>query len=535
MFALAFGIGIFSYGIFLLGLAGLLYKPVLIVLTLLFWGGFGYLKRKNILSFFYSLPRGNYSLFFLVCVLLIVVQAVINSVGLFGPEIGFDALWYHLTLPKLYLQYHAIFHVPGGVLSYSDMPKLTEMLYTAGLAFSSDFFARGIHFIFGILCCVALYKVTRKFFQPHIAILAPLIFYSNLVVGWESISGYIDLSRTFFEIMTVWALFTWVETKKKEWFIQFGLLAGLTFTTKLLAGGSVAMYVVLLLWYNYKSLPFLQRAKRAVTFLGLALLVPLPWLIFAYIHTGNPFYPMFSPVLPLLKPFQVFTPLFFLSSFWNTFAYASDPIHPIYLLSIPFIILLWRKLTSEHVLIVFLAIAGFIVWYFTPQSGGGRYVLAFVPLFTLLVVYVITLLGDYWRKAFIMAVILCSIISIGYRAIANYKFASVITGRETKAHFLANHLDFSLGDFYDVDGYFAKHIKPTDRVLLYGFHNLYYVDFPYIHESWVQKGDTFTYVAVQGNGKPEKFKYWSLVYFNNKTQVRLYTSPGFAHSVWRYY
>jgi hypothetical protein len=87
-------------------------------------------------------------------------------------------------------------------------------------------------------------------------------------------------------------------------------------------------------------------------------------------------------------------------------------------------------------------------------------------------------------------------------------------------------IGISIGDFYDIDGYFAKHIKPTDRVLLYGFHNLYYVDFPFIDNSWVAKGNTFNYVAVQGNGMPDRFKYWTLVYFNPITQVRLYTFKG---------
>src|SRR6185437_14950424 len=119
----------------------------------------------------------------------------------FGPEIGFDALWYHLTLPKLYLGWHQVRHIPGGLLYYSDMPKLTEMLYISGLAILGETGAKLIHFSFGILCCIALYKVGRKFFSPLLSLIAVAIFYSNLVVGWESISAYIDLARTFFNIM----------------------------------------------------------------------------------------------------------------------------------------------------------------------------------------------------------------------------------------------------------------------------------------------------------------------------------------------
>jgi len=59
--------------------------------------------------------------------ILIVLQAFVNIIGVFGPELAFDALWYHLTLPKLYLVHHSIFFIPGGLLYYSGMPKIAEM------------------------------------------------------------------------------------------------------------------------------------------------------------------------------------------------------------------------------------------------------------------------------------------------------------------------------------------------------------------------------------------------------------------------
>ena len=60
-------------------------------------------------------------------------------------------------------------------------------------------------------------------------------------------------------------------------------------------------------------------------------------------------------------------------------------------------------------------------------------------------------------------------------------------------------------------------------MLLYGFHNLYYVNFPFVDSSWVKKGDDFNYVAVQNSKIPERFSDWSLVYSNSITRVKLYT------------
>src|SRR5260221_216547 len=48
MFALAFAIGIFSYGIFLLGILGWLYVPIIIGITIVYWICFVILKKNTL-------------------------------------------------------------------------------------------------------------------------------------------------------------------------------------------------------------------------------------------------------------------------------------------------------------------------------------------------------------------------------------------------------------------------------------------------------------------------------------------------------
>lgn len=69
-------------------------------------------------------------------------------------------------------------------------------------------------------------------------------------------------------------------------------------------------------------------------------------------------------------------------------------------------------------------------------------------------------------------------------------------------------------------------MKPTDTVLLYGLHSLFYVNFPFIDSSWIKKGDTFTHVAIQWGEAPERFKDWNLVYNNTISGVKLYTKEA---------
>src|SRR3989338_42263 len=202
MFSVAILIGIYSYLIFAIGLLGLLYRQVILLLTFVFFIFCIVLFKKQIKYFTtWFITRSilakavqGYSfnnLSFLLLSLLI-IQSLINLIGTLGPELGFDALWYHLTLPKLYIQNHSVLHIPGSLLYYSNMPKLTEMLYTSTFFFGNEILAKLIHFSFGLLSCLALYFLSRKFFDRQIAIITVVIFYSNLVVGWQSITAYVD-------------------------------------------------------------------------------------------------------------------------------------------------------------------------------------------------------------------------------------------------------------------------------------------------------------------------------------------------------
>lgn len=558
MFIFAILLGIYSYLIFFVGLAGWLYSWVIILFTIAFWGlilGWGIRKGKIKIK---SLKRKWYEMLKLIqydkSVLLLgsllAFQALVNFIGVLGPELGFDALWYHLTLPKLYLINHGIDFIPGGLLYYSAMPKLAEMFYTAGLAFGNENTLKFIHYSFGLLTCLALYKLGRKFFNPLISLIAVVIFYSNLVVGWESTSTYIDLVRAFFEVMALWGVVNWFEKRTEKWLILSALMVGLAITTKLLAIGSLGIFVALLILRGVRGV---KGITRVVKYIIVALLVPLPWFIFSYLHTGNPVFPFFTDLYKVApEPLSVFG---FVEDVWILFTQASDPISLVYVLFIAAaishqvikssfgkaqdkssykvvkgVIFLNLKSYILHpigviALYSFLAI---IIWYFTPRSGGGRFILPYLPAFSLLCAgFIHYVWKDLHLRRILLTVVICaSLFSIVYRAGANSKYLPVIVGKETKAQFLADHLNFAYGDFYDTDGYFADHIKPTDRVLLYRFHNLYYVDFPFIDASWLRLEDRFNYIAVQNGWLPEKYKEWKLVYKNDKTMVKLYRREG---------
>ena len=525
MFSTAILIGIYSYSVFSLGLLGFLNKQVIFVFTLFFLACL-FLVYKNKISTKKIKKIGIPKIFLFI----LITQALVNLIGALGPELGFDALWYHLALPKIYLENHKILHIPGGLLYYSDMPKLTEMLYASAISISNEILAKVIHFSFGILVLVAIYKLSRKFLNEKFSILAVIIFYSNLVVGWQSTTAYIDLARTFFEIMALWGFLNWHESKSNSsagrgWFIESAVMTGLAISTKLLSFSTLFTFLFLIVFLNRKFNK--EVISKLVLYLCISLYVAMPWFLFSYLNTGNPIYPIFTNFVKVGFDMSIFNPLIFLKDTWNLFTHSADPLSPVYIIFLPLILFYFRKFNREIKIILIYLLISLVAWYFTPQKGA-RYFLPYLPALSIVCAYVVAQLSKDKPLKYlsISIIIFVSFLSILYRGVANTKYLPVIFQKQTKEEFLTNHLNFNFGDFYDTDNYFKTHINNTDRVLLYGFHNLYYVNFPFIDSSYVRKGDGFNYIATQNSKIPERFKFWKLIYSNKKTGVKLYSLGG---------
>ena len=420
MFQLAVFIGIYSYALMALGLVGALTRGPILGVTILFFWGLCLVWRTKLHLYSLRLVRGTTLFagnnpFVLVLVLIIFFQAGVNLVGALGPEMGFDALWYHLPIPKIWLEAHRIFFI-GGNLYYSAMPKLIDMLYVWG-----ETPAKLTHLVFGLLSTAVTYKLARKWLDEKWALLAAVIFYSNLVVGWQSITAYVDLGRTFFEALAFYLL-----VNKKIY--KSAIVLGLAIATKLIALGSLPIMLILL-WARKGSL------KMSIIYFLISIFVSLPWLIFAWINTGNPVYPIFSG--------------YRLDWNWDfNILRLADPISPIYVMVLPMAIWLRRKLPAALVIYCLLS---FMVWFLIPRTGGGRFLLPYLPAFSVLAAIVIKQTRERpVQKILLAMVVVVGIVSIGYRAVANTKYLPVILGKQSKQDFLDKYLnrDFGNNFFY---------------------------------------------------------------------------------------
>lgn len=540
MFYLAILLGTFGEVIFLLGRLGILGKFEIGIISLVFviigvTFGIKACKFEN---------KIKNSIWDWSLLAVISSQLLVNLIGSLGPELAFDSLWYHLTLPKLYLLNESIKYFPGEIFKYSAMPQLGEMYYIVALLFGNEIHAKLIHFVFGVFCLVATYKFSRVYLTKTFSLLCILILSSNLVFAWEMTTAYIDLVRTFFEIMALWSFVMWWKGNQRQasrvkrqeesflWIVVTGLMVGFAASTKLLGLGTLGIYSVLILyrgWPGRNKLSNKHTLSSLLLLLVISLSVLFPWLLYAYNATGNPVFPFFTKLYPTDISFSLLNPAAFLSDLVHVFTKADDPLSPIYLIMFPLLVVYYKRLPKEIKLIVWYSATSFIVWYITPRTGGGRFILPFLPAYSLLVTaYLLHMYQTKQKLLFywcITLVIFISFLTLVYRGVANAKYLPVILGQQTKHDFLTSHLNFSFGDFVDSDNYFARNIKLHDKVLLLGFHNMYYVNFPFVTDELLKPRETFTHIVVQNGELAQKYKGFKLIHENTTTHVKVYRKP----------
>jgi hypothetical protein len=310
---LAVGAGLLALLILVIGLAGVLYRPVLIGLLLA--GAAGWLRRSAPpaphapISNPDQPPHPDHALTRLAIAAGRGLALALIAFGVLMPEFFHDALIYHLELPRYYLLHHRIGFLPWNY--NSALPANIESLYLIALAFSDERATKLIHAAFALLCVAALGALGR-----HVApraqasgltgrLAGTLFLLTPSVPLLAGVSGN-DLGLLFFELMSLLAWWRWRMTLRDPqetpspssglaWLICSGLLMGLAIGTKysaffFLAGMTAA-------WGALLGSTHTQRRLVLRAFGGwllIAMAAGSPWLVKNLLTTGDPVYPMFA-------------------------------------------------------------------------------------------------------------------------------------------------------------------------------------------------------------------------------------------------
>lgn len=348
----------------------------------------------------------------------VVLTLALISLRALAPPIAWDSLVYHLTGPKLYLQWHGIEHSID--LAYLGFPQWGSMLFTWGMLLAGPSLAQSLHFTFALLSLALLTGLTDRIAPgrgwlaaalclavPTAALLAAWAYVEWLTI-FAGLAAFECLQRASgANVAMKWARPSGFRTDDRQWAVLAGAFTGLAMAAKYTSLGlALGLGVLAMLW--------LKSGRLRFVFLFAAAMALGPYLFKNLILTGNPVYPFFFPGMfwdaarsfwygrsgtGLSLPQLLAAP-------WDATVWSTEgaillgrpsygaTIGPLLLTLVPFSALGWRDRASEgrRVLggVVMVSGIGYLVWLAQLGFSGllvqSRLLLPLLPFFVALAV-----------------------------------------------------------------------------------------------------------------------------------------------------
>jgi len=241
---------------------------------------------------------------------VLAILAAVNAPGLLWGEEGwaYDALEYHLQMPKEYLHVGRVHYAPHNV--YANFPANVEMLYLLGMiVMDSDVdagvCAHFIHLLLGALTVFAAWVAGREA-SPRVGVLAAVAMGTTGWMAYLAGLAYVENGLLFFGATAVASLLRAVshepsssrdaEAERRDapampWLVLSGVAAGLACGCKYTAVPMIAFPLALASTMVPVARPG-QRWRNVLATSAAALVAFLPWLAKNQAMTGNPLFPL---------------------------------------------------------------------------------------------------------------------------------------------------------------------------------------------------------------------------------------------------
>lgn len=312
---------------------------------------------------------------------------ILHLIGVFAPETGFDALWYHLPLIKEYSSTHQL--VYDNQMYQSLYPQYGDILLLFGYTTLGVVGAKLVAYLFFIFLIYIVFTWLRDSLSTFDSLLGTLVVCYFQVVSWQSSSAYVDIISAVFFLWSVYYLFK--QDKNEEnanaSLCISALAAGVFLGTKFVNVGFIPLFVLLTgaLFYPKSTDELSSNIKRFVTWWGIVFLFAFPWYLRAFWYTGSFIYPIGTiyadPVIHqmgvsgwkewiILRSWEIWKlPAHF-------FVFNDGYVSPLIVLFLP-IAVLKKKFSKVFILELLIGIYGLLFWFFFPPPST-RYVLEMV-------------------------------------------------------------------------------------------------------------------------------------------------------------
>jgi len=216
---------------------------------------------------------------------------LLASLGMaLAPPVKFDALVYHLALPRYYLNTGGL--VPWEGAWFWGMPQTGEMLYAWAMALAGDRAAACLGWLMGFLALVGLWGFSFQYFGRRSAWVAIAALLSGITLSTGLASAYVDWLAILYGATGLILIHAWLEDERSGNLAAAGVLAGMAIGVKYTAGIFLVPAVGVICWRHLRTNNGSRSLARSLlSFLIPAALLTAPWLLKNVLFTGNPLYP----------------------------------------------------------------------------------------------------------------------------------------------------------------------------------------------------------------------------------------------------
>jgi len=375
---------------------------------------------------------------------------LLNLCWAVAPEIEFDALNYHLAVPRIYLQQGAVLEQPNFFHSY--FAHLIEMIFVPCLALGGQSAVKLLILGAGTLCAMGVFVLGRMVFDRRVGLWAAVLFYTTPVTMFLSGAVNTDLVTALFLTVMAIAFLRWRARREASWLYVLANLAGAAFAGKLTATFGLVLPGVIVFWYLVRSQEWKQLVIGALIFI----VMTVPWFAVTYAWTGSPVFPFYNRVFksPDWKPVNTFfdsgdfgigvSPsslirlpfrvTFNTERFRQALPRGSAGIALV--LALPWIVLVFRNRSSQVAFLLATSVAYLVLWAFNFQ-----YVRYFVPILPVVCVLAASIATKRMLPALFVPIVLqVFIVPIHYWQIPERFPLDLAFGRESRDTFLTRAL-----------------------------------------------------------------------------------------------
>jgi 4-amino-4-deoxy-L-arabinose transferase-like glycosyltransferase len=209
-----------------------------------------------------------------------------------APPTAWDALVYHLTGPRLFIEAGRVIHPID--LPYLGFPQLGEMQFTLGMLLVGDGTASLLHFGYGLLALIVTAALAQRIFGDNAAWLAAALLASVPTFLSLMSRAYVDVTLLFYATAACYAFVRWREQRVsgQNWLLVMAAFCGFGAGVKYTAVAIPLALGLSVAWTSRRD-GLRAVAGRLVQLAAVSVILTLPWLLENWLTTGNPFYPFF--------------------------------------------------------------------------------------------------------------------------------------------------------------------------------------------------------------------------------------------------